>query len=135
MKVVLKKVDFDETFFLMKVALMKVVFTVLFRRGGWGRCRGRGDARFVVGASMPNHVARVCQSGLRESGGGLPGPSSGHENSSHVHERSVQGCSESWSGGDLKGRVDRKRRGVHQRMENCFYCSRGCCCTAHPEEA
>ena len=31
--------------------------------------------------------------------------------------RSVQGCSESWPGGDQKGAVVRKRRGVDLRME------------------
>ena len=46
-----------------------------------------------------------------------PDPSSGHENSSNVHERSVPGCSESWSGRDQKGPVNVKRRGVDQRME------------------
>ena len=39
----------------------------LFRRGGWEGDEGRSDARFVVGASTPNLVARVHQPGLRES--------------------------------------------------------------------
>ena len=63
------------------------------------------------------HVERIRQFGLRQSGGGFPGPSSGHENSSHVHQRSVQGCSESGSGRDQKRPRDGERRGVDQRLE------------------
>ena len=62
-------------------------------------------------------IARVCQSGLHESGGGLLGPSSGHENSSYVHERSVQSCSESWSGGGAS-RQETKR--CRPEDGNCF---------------
>ena len=52
----------------------------------WVVGEGDEDARFVV-------VARVRQSGLRESGGGLPGPSSVHENTSHGLEEIRRGQS------------------------------------------